>query len=60
LISLDAAVVGGAEELAGERADHHEILSLAVRPNSRGMVQRIAQVLSQEWFGQNKSGLAKI
>jgi hypothetical protein len=28
LITLDAAVVGGAEKLAGERADHHEILSL--------------------------------
>src|SRR5262249_30089695 len=31
LISSHAAIIGGAEELAGERADHTEILSL---PNS--------------------------
>jgi hypothetical protein len=28
LISLDAAIIGGTEKLAGERADHAKFLSL--------------------------------
>ena len=56
LISLDAAVVGRAEELAGERADHHEILSLAMRPEGRGMVQRSPSLVISKVCGGLLSG----
>ena len=46
LISLDPPVVGGAEKLAGERADHAKFLSLPFVRCSREVVHQVAYQLT--------------
>ena len=45
LVSLDPPVIGGAEKLAGERADHAKFLFFAVRRCSRDVVHPVAYQL---------------